>query len=190
MEKYKPKTVWDLKKGDKFVMKYISNEQKQGIDSIISDLEIKTGFERPSQSIYELAELLGYNVIITDLPKGIKAAVKIQSDNSVRLLLADWDTSQSRMFSLAHEIGHVILHRETLSKDTYRLEDFGNYNSKETILQESEANYFAGCILVPLKVLSELKNKSDLPINNFIQRVAKYFTVNEIVITKQLEWLN
>ena len=29
MEKYKPKTVWDLKKGDKFVMKYISNEQKR-----------------------------------------------------------------------------------------------------------------------------------------------------------------
>lgn len=60
-------------------------------------------------------------------------------------------------FSLAHELGHIILHREIAGKLEFKtLEDFWNwmrrYNAAKYGL-EWEANEFAGRLLVPIENL-------------------------------------
>lgn len=57
-------------------------------------------------------------------------------------------------FSVAHEIGHLVLHRETGSKISFQsFDDFArwtNSTSSEKYTLEQEANEFAGRLLVPL----------------------------------------
>ena len=64
-------------------------------------------------------------------------------------------------FSVAHELGHYILHREYFSS---RVEDYDeweglSYGSANHFV-EFQANYFAGCLLAPEDELTRVLNKS------------------------------
>jgi len=66
-------------------------------------------------------------------------------------------------FSLAHELGHYVLHREqylaTNISDSESLKEWLNYHSGDKEQIEYEANEFAGRLLVPIEVLSPLFEK-------------------------------
>jgi len=69
-----------------------------------------------------------------------------------------WQFNRLR-FSLAHELGHIVLHRERAGDLKFRtLEDFRDwmrqYNQSRYSL-EWEANEFAGRLLVPIERLQE-----------------------------------
>lgn len=53
------------------------------------------------------------------------------------------EPSQRQRFTIAHELGHALLHNETLSRDNYK-NDWGTYQIKEM-----EANRFAAELLMP-----------------------------------------
>ena len=67
------------------------------------------------------------------------------------------DTPEHKRFTIAHELGHWLLHREALNGDPnlsiyYRRPIGGELNQKE-----KEANCFAANLLVPTKFLAELQ---------------------------------
>lgn len=76
------------------------------------------------------------------------------------------DTAQNRLrFSIAHEIGHLILHADTFSKIGYTSEEewitfFQGIPDKEHIWIEQHAYEFAGRLLVPKDTLIEKLNTS------------------------------
>lgn len=66
-------------------------------------------------------------------------------------------------FSLAHELGHYILHQEKYQdaavSDFDSMKDWLNHHSGDKANIEREANEFAGRLLVPIEVLSPLFEK-------------------------------
>ena len=77
-----------------------------------------------------------------------------------------------KKFTLAHEIGHYVLHKD--DKVRYRIDELDYSNDTETIKLESEANYFAASLLVPAdklnKILS-LSNNDYISIGGFTNSV-------------------
>lgn len=115
-------------------------------------------------------------------------------------------------FTLAHEIGHFVLHAEYIQdKNIEGYQDWIKFSlSKETeqahSIMEAQANTFAGLLLVPSSKLEEafLKEKQFLfenypqasSIDNFklapyvAKNLSKYFEVSERVAQIRLErWL-
>lgn len=109
--------------------------------------------------------------------KGLKSIDKIDAYLSSDLteLHIDHDdymneTSRSR-FSLAHEMGHYVLHAEIVqtieSIDDWKKKILGD--GARRALLENEANDFAGCVLMPRQVLVEEYEKQ----KNFAEQEFK-----------------
>lgn len=89
-------------------------------------------------------------------------------------------------FSMAHELGHIVLHREFLNSNPYEtieewLQILLKDNDREYGILEFQANVFAGAILVPeaplLKAVEEGKKQYEL---------ARLFNVSEDVIQRRI----
>jgi hypothetical protein len=89
-------------------------------------------------------------------------------------------------FSLAHELGHILLHREFLDSNPYEtLEEWLQILLKESDREygilEFQANIFAGAILVPeaqlLEAVAEGKKRIE---------IARLFEVSEDVIKRRI----
>jgi len=104
-------------------------------------------------------------------------------------------------FSVAHEIGHSILHREWYKKngpvDAEEYLDFLDRVDEETYKKiERQANTFAGLVLVPTKQLTKLfiKRLGKLPkeeepelLGSIIQDLPGIFNVSEIPLLWRLQ---
>lgn len=89
-------------------------------------------------------------------------------------------------FSMAHELGHIVLHREFLKSNPYKtIEEWLRFllkdNDREYGILEFQANVFAGAILVPeaplVKAVEEGKNQIEL---------ARLFNVSKDVILRRI----
>lgn len=60
----------------------------------------------------------------------------------------------SKDFTVAHEIGHFLLHASRL-KETFYRKDMSLIGG-ENCIQEQEANWFAACLLMPRWVVTQL----------------------------------
>lgn len=121
--------------------------------------------------VFSVVELeLSLDVIpFDDLYEKYRIDAAIRSDfsgvyidtNDFKLLDTDHDPNLNRLrFSIAHELGHMVLHREEFESNGFKtVSDFiawteslggRNYNI------EQEANEFAGRLLVPIERLAEL----------------------------------
>lgn len=96
------------------------------------------------------------------------------------------------IFTLAHEIGHAILH---LEEDTSFIDDNITINGRSTDKKEQEANYFAACLLMPDDDVSRF---IDLEIQDFhekglsamdIARIMSEFNVSFDMALNRLESL-
>ena len=61
-------------------------------------------------------------------------------------------SEQRQLFTLMHELGHLLIHKTSWVDDTYDLESYS--------AQEREANDFAGRVLVPDAVLADVSDRS------------------------------
>lgn len=60
-------------------------------------------------------------------------------------------------FTSAHELGHLVMHPDEIMHRDMPVSDW-NMNKPKRPLKEQEADYFAGCFLMPKKmVLQEIK---------------------------------
>jgi Zn-dependent peptidase ImmA (M78 family) len=91
-------------------------------------------------------------------------------------------------FTLAHELGHFLLHKK--QDNSYKGVRFRSehISSKEKI-EEREANHFASLILMPTKFIKEeLEGLKELS-EDFIFDLAKKYKVSSIAMTIRLEKL-
>ena len=96
------------------------------------------------------------------------------------------------IFTLAHEIGHVILH---MGSNVSFIDDSVTISDRSTDEMEKEANYFAACLLMPEDRVREFL---DLEINDFkknglsamdIARIMSEFSVSFDMALNRLEYL-
>jgi Zn-dependent peptidase ImmA (M78 family) len=101
--------------------------------------------------------------------------------------------------TIAHEIGHWILHIDTEKVERYiRLKEKGIEIQVQPFLCRSQNNlariewqaqYFAGCLLMPQHILTELKQNKDLTTWQHLYQMAEELGVTISNLTTRLQEL-
>ncbi|MEP7104135.1 MAG: ImmA/IrrE family metallo-endopeptidase [Candidatus Dojkabacteria bacterium] len=105
--------------------------------------------------VYRVAEKLGLKVQTGDISKDNVSAI-FQKDES-RVIVQRMDPQVRKNFSIAHEIGHFVLHKDK-DQEVYYRDDAMNLDvaSKK---DEQEANVFAAALLMPEFFVKRLWNQ-------------------------------
>ncbi len=143
------------------------------------------------QNIFEAAEKAGYRVI--RYPIGVDGFLGFALiKDSERIIFSNSSQILSReIFSIAHEIGHHKLHLSEIENPIIKDDDFIDRDENET-----EANYFAACLLMPYeKVMKfirlELNEKNPDKFNGLdIARIQTAFNVSYDMVLIRLRTLN
>nr|WP_319420281.1 ImmA/IrrE family metallo-endopeptidase [Pleurocapsa sp. FMAR1] len=99
--------------------------------------------------------------------------------------------------TIAHEIGHWVLHIDTEKIDSYsrlkqkgvdvKVKPFICRNGDSLARIEWQAQYFAGCLLMPQHILTELKQSKDLTKWQHLYRMAEQLGVTISNLTTRLQ---
>lgn len=167
-------------------MARLSIEKQREIDKIISEIPQKTGgFNYPEVGVVDLAKLLGLKVGFVDMnltkdtnySGAIRYNTKNKEDGAI-IFIEDSEPSVRKKFTIAHEIGHFLLHEGAKN----RLEKV-NYDDDESE-DETEANYFAASLLMPEKMVKDaLKEMS-------FDEMVEYFNVSRTALINRIRWIS
>ena len=165
----------------------ITNKRKTQIEEITINLLNRHNYIDDMVDIANIVRQQNYNVFIDDLDNNISGYVDHENREVV---LNKNETPERRRFTLAHELGHIILnandnsiqHRDNIMNS--QLDIYANDNN------EVEANYFAGCILMPRNVFIREFNSIKGDIDYKIQKLAYYFGVSKLAVNVRANVLN
>lgn len=124
--------------------------------------------ERPDQ-LEDLAWLLGAQVVEGSLRGSLARVARFRDRSRIRLSHSHVEPGQRR-FSIAHEIGHVVLEHDrsaTCARDGMRAADGDS-------LIEEEANVFAGDFLLPTKLVRKRCEVSPVDLG-VVEAIAEEF---------------
>jgi len=170
-------------------MAYLSKDRQQEIDQIINGVYFATNQRYPDCGLIDILSRYGIDVAEYDFgdeSNKVMGAIKFpEPDKGVDrpiILVNQSRPDTNKTFTLAHEFGHYMLHKKEGMK--FRLDTYDYSADTEDMQQESEANYFAGAILMPRdEVLRLVETTSDL------NEVAKYFGVSRGALNVRLTWI-
>jgi Zn-dependent peptidase ImmA (M78 family) len=170
-------------------MAMLGNERQKEIRGIVENISLQTGYSNPDSDLMDLVQALGLTVFEVDFPEKHKDVNAIlvytdskNSDNPSIYLKKEMPPNRKR-FTIAHEIGHFLLHKKEGVK--YRINGF-SYNNTQYSMEETEANYFAAYLLVPDEKLSKVINI----LGSDVDLLAEYFGVSKAVIENRLKWID
>jgi Zn-dependent peptidase ImmA (M78 family) len=130
--------------------------------------------------VHSLPASLGIKLKTAFLASGISGMLEKKDDSFlITINVADPDTRQR--FTLAHELGHYMLHRHLIGDGldddrAYRSTEAGKYHN--TLIgpeEETEANRFAANLLMPREAI----NRERLKLSDDIRAMASLFGVSE-----------
>lgn len=131
------------------------------------------GIEAPPVPIEDIARGLGVVVHPVRDP-GWSGALTWKGDIP-HVFLRDEDAPPRKRFTLAHELGHLLLHPTgTMFRDNARFSGDG---------REAEANRFAAALLMPMWMLEPLVTRSA----RTLDELADLFDVSSEAMTYQLD---
>mgnify|MGYP004542480695 CR=1 FL=1 len=121
-------------------------------------------FEPTTESMKKISGFLDIN----------KKKIFVNSENSVN----------RQTFTIAHELGHWLMHKDIIQKDPSRYLVFRTDQMGLPSLDpmESEANAFAANLLVPMRTLLRLSEKYT------VEELSKIFLVSVAVISNRLNY--
>jgi Zn-dependent peptidase ImmA (M78 family)/DNA-binding XRE family transcriptional regulator len=126
---------------------WVDDETKERIEEVAAQFRRRMDLgDGPIVNLFDAAEGLGLKVLRKPIPLdkffGLSAA---SADEGAFILVNNQDiTIERQLFTLAHEIGHLIFHRGEYSD---ALMDHGDKEEEER--REKVADYFASHLLVP-----------------------------------------
>lgn len=110
--------------------------------------------------VFDLPKLLGIKLNEAFLGSDVSGMIET-SGKTFNLTVNAIDPPTRKRFTLAHELGHYMLHRHLIGDGldddrAYRSTDVGKYhNTLIGLKQEREANRFAANLLMPRKTVDE-----------------------------------
>lgn len=96
--------------------------------------------------LFKECERLGYKLLRYPLGDDADLGFVIKKDNDIVIFTNTCSRLARELFTLAHEIGHIVLH---LEKAASFIDDAITISGRSTEEKEQEANYFASCLLMP-----------------------------------------
>lgn len=142
--------------------------------------------------LFKECERLGYKLLRYPLGDNADLGFAVKKDNDIIIFTNSCSRLSREIFTLAHEIGHVILH---LNDESSFIDDSITINGRSTDKKEQEANYFAACLLMPA---DDVGRFIDLGIQDFgekglsamdIARIMSEFNVSFDMSLNRLESL-
>ena len=142
--------------------------------------------------LFKECERLGYKLLRYPLGDNADLGLAVKKDNDIIIFTNSCSRLSREIFTLAHEIGHVILH---LNDESSFIDDSITINGRSTDKKEQEANYFAACLLMPA---DDVGRFIDLGIQDFgekglsamdIARIMSEFNVSFDMALNRLESL-
>lgn len=143
--------------------------------------------------LFKECERLGYKLLRYPLEEDGVLGFVMKKDSDVVIFTNTCSRLAREIFTLAHEIGHVVLHLERT--DSF-IDDTTTISGRSTDEKEQEANYFASCLLMPI---DEVDKFLDLEIVDFndkgltaldIARIMSEFNVSFEMALNRLENLS
>ncbi len=143
--------------------------------------------------LFKECERLGYKLLRYPLGENADLGFTVKRDNDIVIFTNSCSRLSREIFTLAHEIGHAILH---LADTDSFIDDHVTINGRSTDIKEQEANYFAACLLMPS---DDVGRFLDLEIQNFpekglsamdIARIMSEFSVSFDMALNRLESLD
>ncbi|AKU54722.1 hypothetical protein FORC18_1165 [Vibrio parahaemolyticus] len=156
----------------------------------LSDFQIVASYMSGSVPINlnGLCKDLGIELCVKPLNSEISGELERKPDGSFRINVNELHHVNRRNFTVGHEIGHFILHRDLIGDgvdDTkmYRSENVGKYfNQNIKPIHEREANSFAASMLMPRDTL-----KNYHTITQDLSELASKFQVSKAAMQYRLE---
>ena len=175
---------------------FINSKKKEDVNyDLIETIALKTRefWEIGLGSISNIIKLLEGNGIFvfkikSDLYAKVDALSWFEKENPMIFLTENKSAVRSR-FDIAHELGHIILHKNI---------DISTLKAEEINVLEEEANHFAGCFLMPkesmfkeyishnINALIELKKRWKVSISGIARRLLKLSIIDE----NQYKWIS
>jgi Zn-dependent peptidase ImmA (M78 family) len=159
---------------------------------MIADFKVS----EPPVDLFGIVKRMEVQLLEYNLGDGTSGVLVIQNGKGT-IGFNPRDAHVRRRFTVAHELGHYVLHRTTndLFVDNFFLIKFRGNNSYtgDDYLHEQEANAFAAALLMPENFIEEEMKKMEyrgLTEADFIGRLAKKFEVSIPAMTYRLTNLN
>ena len=133
-----------------------------------------------------IAHALGVKVIATAMPSGISGEIRPDADNPGQYIIRvnKNDSSRRQRFTVAHELGHFLLHRAQIGDG---ITDDVLYRSELSDRREAQANRIAADLLMPQQLVDEWLDKARaLKVDNVIGFLADKFNVSEAAMKIRL----
>lgn len=109
--------------------------------------------------LYGLAKALGLKTVVDPtLPPEVSGKIK-REGRAYRITLNGRDAPRRQRFTLAHEIGHFVLHRDQLGAG---IVDNAMYRSRLSSELETQANRFAAELLMPANLVFQLYRQENI----------------------------
>lgn len=170
----------------------IQNKNYQNVTrSFVNEILAKKNLAALPIDIEQISRSIGLNVVEYPFQEDISGVLVINEKGATIGYNAN-ESSVRRRFSIAHELGHFILHSEKNATGMFmdRLlfrKNITTYSTKEESI-EREANFFAANLLMPEElVVSEVNklnpNRDD---DENIKLLAKKFDVSVSAMTYRL----
>lgn len=143
--------------------------------------------------LFKECERCGYKLFRYPLGENEDLGFAQKRDQDIIIFTNTCSRLSREIFTLAHEIGHVILH---LNEGNSFVDDYNTITEKNIDEKEQEANYFAACLLMPS---DELVKFIDLELQDFentglsamdIARIMSEFNVSFDMALNRLENLH
>lgn len=137
-------------------MSHLHRISRPAIEREAAQLLKRAGVGGPPVDVEKVAAQLSIRVEQADLDEDC-SGILIRSDEDGAVIGVNWDHHPNRQrFTIAHEIGHFLLHKggTFIDKGTYaRFRD--QQSGSGTVSEEKQANQFAAALLMPAEWVKE-----------------------------------
>jgi len=173
------------------------NVRRKRIQQLVDDLLIRTKETNPPINVEAIIKELGIQVVRQKYPKDSDiSGFVVRRDHVTAIGINSNHSPVRQRFTLAHELGHVLLHPPTTQElhiDRQFSVKFRDEKSSQGLdLEEREANLFAAELLMPRRcLLPELSQNDgiDLEGNTAIDAMAKRYDVSSQAFAIRLSTL-
>ena len=150
-------------------------------ERLAEDIVRRHGPSGPPVDPKKIAELLGARVVKERAEPGGKAGLVARHGTNIVIGVNSADRPARQRFTIAHEIGHMLLHaNEPLIVDERGYALIGERREGESSPREIEANAFAAALLMPATWVSDaLHDGIDFSDDQGIARLARDFDVSQ-----------
>ncbi len=115
-------------------------------------------YSSPPIPVLEIAEKNGIAVHFSEFGKHSSTIAGFCDFEEPAIYVNDADSFERKMFTIAHELGHWMLHRKIFAADPDAYVVLPRFQKAVGNNLEREANGFAKSLLVPRKLLAPVRN--------------------------------